>query len=68
MPIVTSLLAFASYFFIGFALVLPFLFISSRFTQHDELVLIKENTPKAAIGIGVAFICAVIPLSSAPFN
>ncbi len=68
MPIVTSLLAFASYFFIGFAMVLAFLFIYTRVTPHDEWALIKENNGTAAIGFGGALIGYVIPLSSAAIN
>ncbi|MBA0205659.1 DUF350 domain-containing protein [Pectobacterium aroidearum] len=68
MPIVTSLLAFASYFFIGFAMVLAFLFIYTRVTPHDEWALIKENNSTAAIGFGGALIGYVIPLSSAAIN
>lgn len=68
MTIVTALLAFASYFFIGFVMVLAFLFIYTRVTPHDEWTLIKENNRAAAVGFAGAFIGYVIPLSSAAIN
>ncbi|RLM19056.1 hypothetical protein BIY29_17235 [Brenneria alni] len=68
MIIVTALLAFAAYFFIGFVMVLAFLFIYTRVTPHDEWTLIKANNSAAAIGFAGALIGYVIPLASAAVN
>ncbi|MCL2893964.1 DUF350 domain-containing protein [Brenneria tiliae] len=68
MIIVSALLAFASYFFIGFVMVLAFLFIYTRVTPHDEWTLIKQNNGAAAVGFAGALIGYVIPLASAAVN
>ncbi|PWC13861.1 DUF350 domain-containing protein [Brenneria corticis] len=68
MIIVSALLAFASYFFIGFVMVLAFLFIYTRVTPHDEWTLIKQNNAAAAVGFAGALIGYVIPLASAAVN
>nr|ELR5112441.1 DUF350 domain-containing protein [Providencia stuartii] len=63
--ILSALLSFISYFFIGTIMVLVFLFIYTRISRHNEWVLIKQNN----IAAGIAFIGAMIgyitPLSSA---
>ncbi|CPR17297.1 DUF350 domain-containing protein [Brenneria goodwinii] len=68
MMMVNALLAFASYFFIGFVMVLAFLLIYTRVTPHDEWTLIKANNGAAAVGFAGALIGYVIPLASAAVN
>ncbi|WP_075183020.1 DUF350 domain-containing protein [Pantoea sp. 1.19] len=68
MLLLHSLLAFASYFFLGVAMVLAFLFIYTRITPHHEWQLIKDNQPAAAIGFVGALLGYVIPLASAAVN
>ncbi|MCG8707370.1 DUF350 domain-containing protein [Brenneria sp. 4F2] len=68
MTMVSALLAFASYFFIGFVMVLAFLFIYTRVTPHDEWKLIKANNSAAAIGFSGALVGYIIPLASAAVN
>ncbi|PKH25861.1 hypothetical protein CIG19_04905 [Enterobacterales bacterium CwR94] len=68
MLLVHSLLAFATYFFLGFAMVLVFLFVYTRITPHNEWQLIKDDNAAAAIGFIGAVIGYVIPLASAAVN
>ena len=63
-----SLLAFCSYFFIGVAMVLCFLFIYTRITSHDEWRLIKDNNVSAALAFSGTLLGYIIPLSSAAIN
>ncbi|MFC3396575.1 DUF350 domain-containing protein [Brenneria rubrifaciens] len=68
MTFVSALLAFVSYFSIGFVMILAFLFIYTRITPHDEWTLIKANNSAAAVGFAGALIGYVIPLASAAVN
>ncbi|MBD2824423.1 DUF350 domain-containing protein [Xenorhabdus szentirmaii] len=58
-------IVFSSYFFIGCAMVLIFLFIYTHITPHNEWRLIKENNQAAAIAFIGAFIGYISPLASA---
>lgn len=66
--ILGSLLAFGSYFFIGVAMVLCFLFVYTRITPHDEWRLIKENNIAASLAFSGSLLGYIIPLSSAAIN
>lgn len=68
MHILDSLLAFCSYFFIGLAMVMVFLFVYSRVTPHDEWQLIKNNNFAASLAFSGTLLGYVIPLSSAAIN
>lgn len=68
MAVLDLLLAFASYFFTSFALVLIFLFIYTRITPHNEWRLIKENNLAAAMGFIGALLGYIIPLASVAIN
>lgn len=68
MHILESLLAFCSYFFIGIAMVLCFLFIYTRITAHDEWQLIKENNVAASLAFSGTLLGYIVPLSSAAIN
>ncbi|SCB86444.1 putative membrane protein [Kosakonia oryzendophytica] len=66
--ILGSLLAFGSYFFIGIAMVLFFLFVYTHITPHDEWRLIKENNIAASLAFSGSLLGYIIPLSSAAIN
>jgi putative membrane protein len=68
MHILEPLLAFCSYFFIGIAMVLCFLFIYTRITAHDEWQLIKENNVAASLAFSGTLLGYTVPLSSAAIN
>lgn len=68
MHFLESLLAFCSYFFIGVAMVLCFLFIYTRITSHDEWRLIKDSNVSAALAFSGTLLGYIIPLSSAAIN
>lgn len=68
MHFLESLLAFCSYFFIGVAMVLCFLFIYTRITSHDEWRLIRENNVSASLAFSGTLLGYIIPLSSAAIN
>ncbi|GJL36869.1 DUF350 domain-containing protein [Enterobacter hormaechei] len=68
MHTVDALLAFCSYFFIGTAMAICFLFIYSRITQHDEWGLIKNNNIAASLSLSGSLLGYVVPLSSAAIN
>lgn len=68
MHILESLLAFCSYFFIGVAMVLCFLFIYTRITAHDEWQLIKEDNAAASLAFSGTLLGYIVPLSSAAIN
>lgn len=68
MHILESLLAFCSYFFIGVAMVLCFLFIYTRITAHDEWQLIKEDNAAASLAFSGTLLGYTVPLSSAAIN
>jgi len=68
MHILEPLLAFCSYFFIGIAMVLCFLFIYTRITAHDEWQLIKENNVAASLAFSGTLLGYIVPLSSAAIN
>ncbi|MEY0232149.1 DUF350 domain-containing protein [Providencia manganoxydans] len=63
--ILSALLSFISYFFIGTIMVLVFLFIYTRVSRHNEWVLIKQNNTAAGIAFIGAMIGYITPLSSA---
>ncbi len=68
MHIIDSILAFAAYFLIGFAMVICFMFIYARITAHNEWQLIRENNLAAALAFGGTVLGYVIPLASAAIN
>lgn len=68
MHVLSSLLAFSTYLFIGLAMICCFMFIYTRITPHNEWRLIKENNVAAALAFSGTFIGYVIPLSSAAIN
>ncbi len=68
MHIIDSILAFAAYFLIGFAMVICFMFIYARITSHNEWRLIRENNLAAALAFGGTILGYVIPLASAAIN
>lgn len=68
MHILQSLMAFLSYFFIGLAMILCFLFVYTRITPHNEWQLIKNSNTAAAVAFSGSVLGYVIPLSSAAIN
>lgn len=68
MHIMEALLAFCAYFFIGFAMIILFLFVYTRITPHDEWALIREDNTAAALALSGALLGYVIPLASAVIN
>ena len=68
MHILSSLLAFGAYFFIGAAMVIVFLVIFSKITPHNEWQLIKNNNMAASLAFSGTLLGYVIPLSSAAIN
>ena len=45
--------------------VVAFLFVYTRVTPHDELQLIRDNVPSAAIALGLSLLGFVLPVVSA---
>ncbi|WP_312073663.1 DUF350 domain-containing protein [Atlantibacter sp.] len=68
MHILSGLLAFCTYFFIGIAMVAVFLFIYTRITPHNEWQLIKNDNLAAALAFSGSILGYIIPLSSAAVN
>ena len=68
MHVLNSLLAFCTYFFIGAAMVILFLFIYSKITPHNEWQLIKNNNTSASLAFSGTLLGYAIPLSSAAIN
>lgn len=68
MHVLNSLLAFCTYFFIGAAMVILFLFIYSKITPHNEWKLIKNNNTSASLAFSGTLLGYAIPLSSAAIN
>lgn len=68
MYLIPSLIAFCSYFFIGAAMILLFLFIYTKITPHDEWQLIKNNNLAASLAFSGSILGYVIPLASAAVN
>jgi putative membrane protein len=57
--------AFLVYFCTALVAVVAFLFVYTRVTPHDELQLIRDNVPSAAIALGRSLLGFVLPVVSA---
>src|SRR6202045_5368123 len=57
--------AFLVYFCTGIIAVVAYLFVYTRVTPHDQLKLIRDNDPAAAIALGLSLLGFVLPLVSA---
>ena len=57
--------AFIVYFCTAVVAVVAYLFVYTRVTPHDELALIRDNVPGAAISLGLSLLGFVLPLVSA---
>lgn len=68
MHILDPILAFCSYFFIGIAMVLCFLFIYTKITPHNEWHLIKNNNLAGSMAFSGTLLGYIVPLSSAAIN
>ena len=69
MPLLQSIINFATYFGISVAFLLLFKFLYALFTPHDEWLLIKEQqNTAAAIGFGGAVLGFAIALAGAASN
>lgn len=55
---------FLAYFLIALVLTGIYAFVYTRLTPHDEMALIKENKPAAAIAFAGSLIGFVLPLAS----
>lgn len=60
--------AFAMYFVASVAMLFAFMKVYTLITPHDEVVLIKDNNPVAALTYAGAIIGFVLPLASASIN
>jgi putative membrane protein len=57
--------AFLVYFCTALVAVVAYLFVYTRVTPHDELQLIRDNVPAAAIALGLSLLGFVLPVVSA---
>jgi putative membrane protein len=57
--------AFLVYFCAALIVVVAYLFVYTRVTQHDEFTLIRDNDPAAAIALGLSLVGFVLPVVSA---
>lgn len=57
--------AFLVYFCTALVAVMAYLFIYTHITPHNELKLIRENVPSAAIALGLSLLGFVLPVVSA---
>jgi putative membrane protein len=53
------------YFCTALVAVVAYLFVYTRVTPHDELQLIRDNVPAAAIALGLSLLGFVLPVVSA---
>lgn len=60
--------AFAMYFIASVVALFAFMKIYTLITPHDEVLLIKDNNPVAALTYAGALIGFVLPLASASLN
>src|SRR5258708_26392164 len=60
-----GLRAFMVYFCTAIVAVVAYLFVYTRVTPHDELQLIRDNDPAAAIALGLSLLGFVLPVVSA---
>lgn len=68
MQVLMGLSAFCTYFFIGIAMIVVFLFIYTKITPHNEWQLISNDNLAASLAFSGTIIGYVIPLSSAAIN
>ncbi|MDP1481777.1 DUF350 domain-containing protein, partial [Klebsiella pneumoniae] len=54
-------MAFCTYFFIGAAMVILFLFINSKITPHNEWQLIKNNNTTPSLAFSGTLLGYAIP-------
>src|ERR1700687_1527594 len=57
--------AFLVYFCTAIIAVVAYLFVYTRVTPHDEVQLIRDNDPAAAIALGLRLLGFVLPVVSA---
>jgi uncharacterized membrane protein YjfL (UPF0719 family) len=57
--------AFLVYFCTAIVAVVAYLFVYTRVTPHNELQLIRDNDPAAAIALGLSLLGFVLPVVSA---
>lgn len=60
--------AFLAFFATAAVLTVLFVLIYTRITRHDELALIKQNVPAAAVAFSGSLIGFALPLTSAMDN
>jgi putative membrane protein len=65
---IPSLLEFLAYFGTASVLTVVFIAIYSTATQHNEIKLIRENSPAAAAAISGSLIGFALPLTSVMLN
>ena len=57
--------AFLAYFCVSIVIVVGYLYLYTRMTPHDELELIRNNVPGAAISLGLSLLGFSLPVASA---
>ena len=57
--------AFLGYLLVAMALLVAYVVIYTAITRHDELALIRNNVPGAAVALGLSAIGFALPLTSA---
>ncbi len=68
MDSLAGFIPFISYFALGYALILAFLFIYTLVTPHCEWSLMKQNNRAAAVAFSGAFLGFTLPIASAAIN
>ena len=61
----SGLPAFLAYFSVSVAAVVLYILAYTRITPHDEFALIGQNSPAAAISLGLSLLGFALPVASA---